>query len=95
MPARLRLPAKIFAALSLAALAPVAVSQWAYAGDGHAIAAGIAGGVAGTIASESLTGAPGPGYAQGYAPPVPHCRVELRTERGPYSYHMGQVRVCD
>lgn len=56
-------------------------------GNGGAIAAGVAGGVAGTMAGQMLA-------PPGYTPPQQDCVWEQEMVQKPYSFHIGQVRVC-
>ena len=64
-------------------------------GEGGAIAAGVAGGVAGVMAGQALQNSlPPPGYNPAYPPP-PNCWTQLQQQQGPYSYHIGEVRVCE
>jgi hypothetical protein len=88
---------RIVFALSISAAALPVVSLPARAGEGGAIAAGVAGGVADTIAGAALQGAlPPPGYpGQAYPPPGQNCVWQQQQEQGPYSFHIGQVLVCN
>ena len=61
----------------------------------RAIDSGVAGAVAGGVAGSALVGAMPPSYSpQPYPAPLPNCTDELQQERGPYSYRIGQRRVC-
>ena len=88
---------RIVLALSVAAATLMGFSVSASARYRSAIAAGVAGNVAGTIAGEALSGAmPPPGYnAPAYPPSAPRCWREHRQEFNAYSFHIGQVQVCD
>jgi hypothetical protein len=79
---------RIVLALNVIAAALICLSLPARAGEGGAIAAGVAG--------EVLSGAPPPQnyYAPGN-PPQPQCHYEHRQEFSPYSFHIGWVQVCD
>ena len=86
---------RIVLALSVTAAAVTGFCLPARAHDGGAIAAGIAGGIAGTMAGQALSGAlPPPGYNAPAYPPVQDCVWEQQMVQRPYSFHIGQVRVC-
>jgi hypothetical protein len=62
-------------------------------GNHGAIAAGAAGGVAGNAGSGAM---PSAGYNGAPNPsPPPPCHTELRQEHYGYSYHFGEVQVCN
>jgi hypothetical protein len=83
--------------LTAAGAALVLFPVAAHAGSGfrRAIDSGVAGAVAGGVAGSALLGAMPPSYTpQPYPAPLPNCTDELQQERGPYSYRIGQRRVC-
>lgn len=76
-------------------VAALIICPVARAGGHGAIEAGVAAGVAGAVASEALSGAlPALGPYDPAYPQARRCHTELRQERGAYSYHFGEVRVC-
>jgi hypothetical protein len=85
----------LFLTAAGAALVLFPVAAHAHSRFRRAIDSGVAGAVAGGVAGSALLGAMPPSYApQPYPAPLPNCTDELQQERGPYSYRIGQRRVC-